>query len=233
MASWLTFSQIEQDALRVSLGVALRAVLFSLPVAIFFAWILARKKFPGKFLLDGLMHVPLILPPVVVGFLLLVVFGARGPVGAWLKNQFGVSLAFTAAGAALATAVMVFPLMVRAIRLAFDAVDPGLEQAARTLGATPFYCFRTVTLPLIWPGILSGAVIAFAASFGEFGAVITFASNIQGETQTLPLAIYTALQSPGGDEIATRLAIISLLVAMSGLIVSEWITRRYQRRLTS
>lgn len=224
--SVFAFTGVEREALWLSLTVALRSVAFSLPLAIAVAWVLARVSFPGKTVLDGLVHLPLILPPVVVGYLLLLGFGVRGPVGQWLYEMFGVRLAFSSAGASLATAVMAFPLMVRAIRLALDAVDQGLEDAARTLGAGPVDRFISITLPLMLPGILAGAIVAFAASLGEFGAVITFASNIPGETQTLPLAIYQAIQSPGGDAMAARLAMLSVTIALAGLIVSEWLARR-------
>lgn len=225
-------TDLEREALWLSLTVALRSVAFSLPLAVAVAWILARVSFPGKTVLDGLVHLPLILPPVVVGYLLLLGFGVRGPIGHWLYETFGLRFAFTSAGASLATAVMSFPLMVRAIRLALDAVDRGLEDAARTLGAGPLDRFVSITLPLMLPGILAGAVVAFAASLGEFGAVITFASNIPGETQTLPLAIYQAIQSPGGDAMAARLATLSVIIALSGLILSEWLARRV-RTITS
>jgi molybdate transport system permease protein len=221
----------EIDAVRLSLSVALRSVLVSLPFAIAVAWLLARYKPRGRLLLDALVHLPLVLPPVVVGYLLLLVFGMRGPVGSWLYEHFGVQLIFTSAGAALATAVMSFPLMVRAIRISLEGVDPGLEDAARTLGAGPWDRFFTITLPLMLPGILAGAVTAFAAGLGEFGAVITFVSNIPGETRTLPLALYTALQTPGGDALAARLASISFSLGLGGLLVSELIARRVQRLL--
>ena len=226
MSAFLTLSDAETQALWLSLGVALRSVAFSLPIAIGAAWLLSRTRFPGKTLIDGLVHLPLVLPPVVVGYLLLLGFGVRGPAGHWLYETFGLRLAFTTAGASLATAVMAFPLMVRAIRLGLDAVDRGLEDAARTLGAGAFDRFASITLPLMLPGILAGAVVAFAASLGEFGAVITFASNIPGETQTLPLAIYQAIQTPGGDAMATRLALLSIAIALSGLVVSEIMARR-------
>jgi molybdate transport system permease protein len=221
----------ELDALRLSLSVALRSVLFSLPFAVAIAWVLARGRLRGRVFLDAFVHLPLVLPPVVVGYLLLLVFGMRGPVGRWLYEQFGVQLVFTTAGAALATAVMTFPLMVRAIRLSLEGIDPGLEDAARTLGAGPWDRFFTITLPLMLPGILAGAVTAFAAGLGEFGAVITFVSNIPGETRTLPLALYTALQSPGGDALAARFAAISLFLGLSGLIAAEFLARRVQRLL--
>lgn len=221
----------ELDALRLSLRVALVAVGMSLPPAVLAAWALARCRFPGKGLVDGLVHLPLVLPPVVVGYVLLLAFGVRGPIGHWLDAAFGIRLVFTANGAALATAVMVFPLMVRAVRLSVEALDPGLDEAARTLGAGPVDRFVTVALPLMLPGILSGAVVAFAASLGEFGAVITFASNVPGETQTLPLAIYAATQTPGGDAAAARLAAVSVALALTGLVFSEWLARRVRRML--
>jgi molybdate transport system permease protein len=216
----------EWQAVRLSLSVALRSVAFGLPPAVLAAWLLARGRFPGRALLDALVHLPLVLPPVVVGWLLLVTFGLRGPVGALLNDWFGIRLIFTTAGASLATAVMSFPLIVRAVRLSLDAVDPGLEEAARSLGAGALDRFVTVTLPLITPGILSGAITAFAAGLGEFGAVITFASNIPGETQTLPLAIYSATQTPGGEVTAAKLAAISFTLAVAGLLLAEFAGRR-------
>lgn len=221
---WL--SEAELQALWLSLIVATRSVAFSLPLAIVVAWVLARGRFPGKTLLDGLVHLPLVLPPVVVGYLLLLGFGTRGPIGHYLYENFGLRLAFTSLGASLATAVMSFPLMVRAIRLALETVDRGLEDAARTLGAGALDRFTSITFPLILPGVLAGAVVAFAASLGEFGAVITFAANIPGETQTLPLAIYQAIQTPDGDAMAARLALLSIILAFSGLIISEMLARR-------
>ncbi|MCZ8132108.1 MAG: molybdate ABC transporter permease subunit [Steroidobacteraceae bacterium] len=221
----------EWDALRLSLAVALRSVALGLPFAVLVAWLLARSRLRGRLMLDAIVHLPLVLPPVVVGYLLLLVFGVRGPVGAWLDATFGVQLAFTTAGAALATAVMSFPLMVRAIRLSLEAVDPGLEDAARTLGAGPLDRFLTITLPLMLPGILAGAVIAFAAGLGEFGAVITFAANVPGETRTLPLALYTALQAPDGEALAARLAAISIALGLAGLVIAELIARGVRRRL--
>ena len=221
-----TLSADESMALALSFKVALRSAFFSLPFAMLCAWVLARRRFPGKVLFDGIVHLPLVMPPVVVGYLLLVVFGNRGAIGGWLNNNLGISFAFSAAGASLATAVMSFPLMVRAIRLAIENIDPGLEAAARTLGAGPLDRFMTITLPLMLPGVVSGAVIAFAAALGEFGAVITFVSNIPGETQTLPLAIYSALQTPGGEIAAARLAILSITLALLALLLAEWLSRR-------
>jgi molybdate transport system permease protein len=225
------FSDAELAAIGLSLRIALVAVAFVLPPAILVAWLLARCRFPGKAFVDGLVHLPLVLPPVVVGYLLLLLFGVRGPLGAWLDQTFGIRLVFTAQGAALATAVMVFPLMVRAVRLSVEALDPGLDEAARTLGAGAFDRFFTISLPLMLPGVLSGAIVAFAASLGEFGAVVTFASNVPGETQTLPLAIYAATQTPGGEDIAARLAAVSLTLALAGLLLSEFLARRMRRML--
>ena len=227
----ISLSPEEWDAVRLSLSVAGRSVLFGLPLAVGVAYLLSRGRFAGRPVLDALVHLPLVLPPVVVGWALLVLFGVRGPVGAWLNDWFGIRLVFTTGGAALATAVMSFPLMVRAVRLSLEAVDPGLEAAARTLGAGPVDRFLTVTLPLMMPGILSGAVVAFAAGLGEFGAVITFVSNIPGETQTLPLAIYAATQVPGGEATAGKLAAVSLMLALAGLLLSELIARRMHRLL--
>jgi molybdate transport system permease protein len=219
----------EMEALRLSLEVAARSVLFSLPLAVLVAWVLTRALFPGRSVLDAFVHLPLVLPPVAVGYVLLILFGAHGPLGRWLRRSFGIELAFSTAGAALATAVMTFPLMVRSIRIALESVDRGLEAAARTLGAGPLDRFFTVTLPLMLPGILAGAVTAFAAGLGEFGAVITFASNIPGVTRTLPLALYTAMQSPTGDLPAARLATISIALGVIGLLLSELLARRVRR----
>ena len=218
----------EWQAVRLSLEVASRSVLVSLLPAIGVAWLLARARFPGRMLLDALVHLPLVVPPVVVGWALLMLFGIRGPIGGPLHDWFGLRLVFTTEGAALATAVMSFPLIVRAVRLGLEHVDPGLEAAARTLGAGPLDQFLTVTLPLMAPGILAGAITAFAAGLGEFGAVITFASNIPGETQTLPLAIYTATQTPGGEAMAARLAGIAFALAVAGLLLAELVARRLQ-----
>ena len=221
----------EMEALRLSLEVAGRSVLFSLPLAVLVAWVLTRARFPGRTVFDAFVHLPLVLPPVAVGYVLLILFGAHGPLGGWLRRHLGIEVAFTTAGAALATAVMTFPLMVRAIRIALETVDRGLEAAARTLGARSLDRFFTITLPLMLPGILAGAVTAFAAGLGEFGAVITFASNIPGVTRTLPLALYTAMQSPTGDLPAARLAMISIALGLIGLLLSEVLTRRVRRLL--
>jgi molybdate transport system permease protein len=221
----------ESEALRLSLEIAGRAVLWSLPLAVLAAWVLTRTRFPGRTLFDAFVHLPLVLPPVAIGYVLLVLFGMRGPLGKWLFETFGIELAFTKSGAALATAVMTFPLMVRAIRIALENVDRGLEAAARTLGAGPFDRFATITLPLMAPGILAGVVTAFSAGLGEFGAIITFVSNIPGETRTLPLALYTAIQSPNGDATAARLAGLSFALGLMGLMVAEVFARRVRSRL--
>lgn len=214
------------DIVLLSLKVGVAAVGGALPVAFGLAWLLARVRFPGKVLLDGLVHLPLVLPPVVTGWLLLLAFGANGPAGRWLEHWLGISLLFRWTGAALASAVMALPLMVRAIRLSLEAVDRRLESAARTLGASPARAFWTVTLPLSLPGVLAGAVLGFARSIGEFGATITFVSNIPGETRTLPIAIYSALQTPGGEGVVTRLALISVALSLAALVVSEALARR-------
>src|SRR5215469_4033545 len=224
-------SSAELEALRLSLEVAVRSVGFSLPVAVLVAWVLTRARFPGRILLDAFVHLPLVLPPVAVGYVLLLLFGVRGPIGGWLRRHLGIELAFSTAGAALATAVMTFPLMVRAMRIALESVDRGLEAAARTLGAGPLDRFFTITLPLMLPGILAGVVTAFAAGLGEFGAVITFAANIPGVTRTIPLALYTAIQSPNGDPVALRLAILSLILGLLGLLAAELLARRVRRLL--
>jgi molybdate transport system permease protein len=227
----MLLSPEETEAVALSLSIAARSVAFNLPFAIAVAWLLTRARFAGRTLFDALVHLPLVLPPVVVGYLLLVVFGVRGPIGGWLYEHFGIRLAFTSTGAALATAVMSFPLVVRAIRISLENVDRGLEDAARTLGAGPIDRFVSITLPLMAPGILAGAIIAFAAGLGEFGAVVTFASNIPGETRTLPLALYTALQTPNGDALAARLAAISLSLGLAGLLIAEFLSRLMRRRL--
>ena len=229
MEGWLTPE--EWQALGLSLRVATVATLASLPFGILAAYALARWRFPGRQILNGLVHLPLILPPVVTGYLLLLTFGRKGAVGQFLDEWFGIVLAFRWTGAALAAAVMAFPLMVRAIRLAIEAVDPRLEEAAGTLGASRLWVFVTVTLPLILPGIVAGAILAFAKAMGEFGATITFVSNIPGQTQTLPSAIYAFLQVPGGEGAAMRLVLIAVAVAMGALIASEWVGRAVARRI--
>ena len=221
----------ETEALYLSLAVACRSVLWSLAPAILVAWLLARGRFHGRTALDAIVQLPLVLPPVAIGYLLLLTFGTQGPVGGWLLRAFGVRLIFTRNGAALATAVMSFPLMVRAIRLSLEGVHPGLEEAARTLGAGPLDRFLSVTLPLMAPGILAGAVTAFAAGLGEFGAVITCAANSPGATRTLPLALYTAIQSPDGDVAAARLAALSFALGLVGLVAAELLARRLRARL--
>lgn len=224
----------EWMAVRLSLLVATTATFASLPFGIAIAWLLARKRFWGKSVLDTLVHLPLILPPVVTGYLLLLSFGKRGPIGAFLADQFGIVLSFRWTGAALACAIMGFPLMVRAIRLSIEAVDRGLESAAGTLGASPAWVFASVTLPLCLPGVIAGAILGFAKSMGEFGATITFVSNIPGETQTLPSLIYTLTQVPGGDAAAMRLTLVSIAISMLALLGSEFLARRVgARRLTA
>ena len=224
-------SALEIEALSLSLKVALWAVGCSLVPGIAVAWLLARRDFPGKALLDSLVHLPLVLPPVALGYLLLVLFGRNGPGGAWLHDWFGLSLVFSWRGAALAAAVMAFPLLVRAVRLSMEAVDRRLETAAQTLGARPLRVFLTVTLPLTTPGILTGLLLSFVRCLGEFGATITFAANVPGETRTLPLALYTALQIPGGEAGATRLALISVALAILALVASQYLARQVSRRI--
>jgi molybdate transport system permease protein len=227
----LELSSLEREALRLSLWVSGWAVVGSLPAGVFLSWLLARKKFPGKLLLDGLVHLPLVLPPVVMGYILLVLLGRKGALGAWLYDVLGITLAFNWKGAAVASGIMAFPLLVRAVRLSIEGVDQGLEAAARTLGASPIRVFFTITLPLIMPGILTGIILAFARSLSEFGATITFVSNIPGETRTLPLALYTLTQVPGGEEGAFRLCIISVILAMFALICSEVLSRLLAARM--
>jgi molybdate transport system permease protein len=230
MTDWL--SPDEWRAVALSLRVSFWATLASLPLGLLVAYALARWRFWGHGVLNGLVHLPLILPPVVTGYLLLMTFGRRGPVGQVLEEWFGIVLAFRWTGAALAAAVMAFPLMVRAIRLAIEAVDTRLEQAAATLGAPRLWVFATVTLPLILPGIIAGSILAFAKAMGEFGATITFVSNIPGQTQTLPSAIYAFLQVPGGETQAFRLVMVSIAVAMVALLASEWVSRAVARRIS-
>ena len=229
MTEWL--SPDEWRAVALSLRVSAVATAASLPFGVLVALALARGRFPGRQFLNGLVHLPLILPPVVTGYVLLLTFGRKGWIGQWLDQWFGVVFAFRWTGAALAAAVMAFPLMVRAIRLAIEAVDPRLEQAASTLGASRPLVFLTVTLPLILPGIVAGAILAFAKAMGEFGATITFVSNIPGQTQTLPSAIYAFLQVPGGDAQAARLALVAVIIAMAALLLSEWVSRAVARRI--
>ncbi|MBB5707721.1 molybdate ABC transporter permease subunit [Sphingopyxis panaciterrulae] len=216
----------EWSIVALSLKVGAAAVLATLPLAFALAWALARYRFPGRVLLDGLVHLPLVLPPVVTGWLLLLAFGPLGPIGRWLESWFGVSVMFRWTGAALAAAIMALPLMVRAIRLSIEGIDRRLEGAARTLGAGRWHAFRTVSLPLALPGVLAALVLGFARSIGEFGATITFVSNIPGETRTLPLAIYSALQVPGAEAMATRLALLSVALSLAALILSEALVRR-------
>lgn len=220
----------EWTAVRLSLLVAVTATVASLPPGIAVAWLLARRRFWGKGLLDTVVHLPLIMPPVVTGYLLLILFGKRGPIGAFLDQAFGIVFAFRWTGAALACAVMGFPLMVRAIRLSIEAVDTRLENAAGTLGANPLWVFATITLPLCLPGVIAGAILCFAKAMGEFGATITFVSNIPGETQTLPSAIYTFTQIPGGDAGALRLTVVSIAISMAALLGSELLARRIGAR---
>ncbi|HMA90926.1 MAG TPA: molybdate ABC transporter permease subunit [Burkholderiales bacterium] len=220
----------ELEILGLSFKVALASALASLPLALGLAFLLARFEFPGKMLLDGLVHLPLVLPPVVIGYLLLVALGRNAPLGAFLADHLGVVFAFRWTGAALASALMGLPLAVRAMRQAVESVDRRLEAAAATLGAPPLAVFASVTLPLVMPGVLNGMLLAFARSLGEFGATITFVSNIPGETQTLPLAIYSLTQVPGGDAPAMRLCVLAILLSLAALIVSELLLRRARRR---
>src|SRR5690242_8891679 len=231
MSEWLSLSPEELTAVRLSLRVAIWATLWSLPFGIVIAAVLARGRFPGKALLDGVVHLPLVLPPVVTGYALLLLFGRNGPLGRLFAEQLGIVLAFRWTGAALACAIMGFPLMVRAMQLSAAAVDRKLEQAASTLGANPLFVFATVTLPLMAPGIIAGAILSFARSTGEFGATITFVSNIPGETQTLPTLIYTFTQSPGGEAGALRLTVISLAISLGAILVSEAIAQAVSRKV--
>jgi molybdate transport system permease protein len=228
MTAWPTAA--EWGIVVLSLKVSVLAVALTVPVAYALAWLLARRRFPGRILLDAAVHLPLVLPPVVTGWVLLLLFGRTGPLGHWLEQTTGLVLVFRWTGAALAAAVMALPLMVRAMRLSIEAVDRKLVGAARTLGATPWRAFVTITLPLSLPGVLAGTMLGFARSLGEFGATITFASNIPGETRTLPLAIYTDLQVPGAESAVTRLAIISVLLSVAALLASEWLVRRSHGR---
>ncbi|PHP66978.1 molybdate ABC transporter permease subunit [Zhengella mangrovi] len=229
MTDWL--SPQEWQAVALSLRVASVATLASLPAGILVAYALARWQFPGKQVVNGLVHLPLILPPVVTGYLLLLSMGRKGWIGYYLDEWFGIVFAFRWTGAVLAAAIMAFPLMVRAIRLSIEAVDPRLEEAGATLGASPAWVFLTVTLPLTLPGIIAGAILAFAKAMGEFGATITFVSNIPGQTQTLPSAVYAFLQVPGGETSAARLVVVAIAVAMSALMLSEFVARRVAARV--
>lgn len=225
------FTADEIDAIRLSLWVASIGIAASLPFGMFVAYALARWRFPGKIFLDALVHMPLVLPPVVTGYILLILFGRRGPIGAWLEQTFGIVFSFRWTGAALAAAVMGFPLMVRAIRLSLESTDRRLEDASRTLGANGLTTFFLVTLPLALPGIIAGLVLAFAKALGEFGATITFVSNIPGETRTLPAAIYTFTQVPGGDAGAFRLAAVAMVIALGALVISEVLARKTAARI--
>jgi molybdate transport system permease protein len=231
MNDLLNLSPDEWTAVRLSLRVATVAMLASLPVGIAVAYLLARGRFPGKSILDGVVFLPLILPPVVTGYLLLLSFGRRGPIGAFLDEHFGIVFSFRWTGAALACAVMAFPLLVRSIRLSIEAVDRRLEEAAGTLGANSLWVFLLVTLPLTLPGIIAGMILCFAKAMGEFGATITFVSNIPGETQTLPTAIYTLTQIPGGETGALRLTLVSIAISMSAVVISELLARRVGRKM--
>ena len=222
---------IEIEALRISVIVASASLVISLPPAVALAVLFARRDFPGKMLLNALVHLPLVLPPVVTGYVLLLALGRNGPVGAWLEATFGLVLAFRWTGAAVAAAVMAFPLMVRPIRLSMEAIDPRLEAAAGTLGANVVWRFVTVTLPLAAPGIVVATILGFARSLGEFGATVTFVSNIPGETRTLPLAIYSLVQTPGGDTGALRLVILSVIIALMALLISEYLAHQAKRRI--
>ncbi|QUM82830.1 molybdate ABC transporter permease subunit [Moritella sp. 5] len=226
-------SDYEIAALLLSLKVSSVAVLFSLPFGIACAWILARCEFPGKSLFDSLIHLPLVLPPVVIGYILLISMGRQGSIGAILYDWFGWSFSFSWRGAALAAAIVSFPLMVRAIRLSFESVDIRLEQAARTLGSNRLRVFFTITLPLTLPGIVSGMVLAFARSLGEFGSTITFVSNIPGETRTIPLAMYSFIQTPGAEHEAARLCVIAIVIAVLSLTASQWLAKKAQQRVAS
>lgn len=223
------FSQQELNAILLSLKVAGIAVVFSLPFAILVAWLLSRKQFWGKSLLNSIVHLPLVLPPVVIGYLLLIVMAKRGAIGKYLWEWFGVSFSFSWKGAVLASMVMAFPLMVRSIRLALDMVDPKLEQAARTLGAGPLKVFFTLTLPLSFSGIIAGAVLGFARSLGEFGATITFVSNIPKQTQTIPSALFTFIETPNGEQAAARLCAVAIAISLLALFASEWLAQRQKR----
>jgi molybdate transport system permease protein len=231
MSGLFSLSPAEWTAVALSLRVALAATVVALPLGIALAWLLARKDFPGKALLNAVIYLPLVMPPVVTGYLLLIAFGRRGLLGEWLGDRLGIVFAFRWTGAALACGVMAFPLMVGAIRLSIEAVDPRLEDAASTLGANRCWLFLTVTLPLALPGVIAGAILAFARALGEFGATITFVSNIPGETQTISAAIYTLTQVPGGDAAAMKLVAVAVVISLAALMVSEWFGRRAGARV--
>ncbi len=225
-------SEVEREAIAISLKVAGSAVGWTLLPGIALAWLLARRDFRGKALLDGFLHLPLVLPPVVVGYLLLISLGRQGWLGQWLDQLFGISLPFTWQGAAVAGGIMAFPLLVRAVRLSLEAVDPKLEAAASTLGANRWRVLATITLPLAVPGVITGTLLAFARALSEFGATMTFAANIPGETRTLPLALYSLIQTPGQEAAAARLCVLSIVIAMLALLASEWLARRARRRIS-
>ena len=233
MLNRFLLSDYEIAALLLSLKVSSIAVIASLPLGILCAWLLARVEFPGKAIFDSILHLPLVLPPVVVGYLLLISMGRKGFIGQWLFDWFGISFSFSWRGAALASAIVSFPLMVRAIRQSFETVDIRLEQAARTLGSSRWRVFLTITLPLTSPGIVSGMIIAFARSLGEFGSTITFVSNIPGETRTIPLAMYSFIETPGAEYEAMRLCIISIIIALASLLASQWLTQKALQRTAS
>jgi molybdate transport system permease protein len=227
----LELSPQDWIAVQLSLRIATVATVVALPFGIAIGYVLARKSFWGKSLLDAVVHLPLVLPPVVTGYLLLITFGRKAPVGAWLADHLGIVFSFRWTGAALACGIMAFPLMVRAIRLSIEAIDRRLEDAASTLGANRFWLFATVTLPLALPGVIAGMMLAFARALGEFGATITFVSNIPGETQTISAAIYTLTQVPGGDNAAMQLVIVAIIISVAALMASEWLARRASARL--
>ncbi len=228
---YFSFSPQELKALWLSLEIALGAVLWSLPLAIFVAWLLARKNFYGKTILNSVIYLPLVLPPVVIGYLLLVIMGRKGVIGQYLYDWFGFSFAFSWRGAILASAVVAFPLVVRSIRLSLESIDTNLEATARTLGASPYRVFFTITLPLALPGVLAGMVLGFARSLGEFGATITFVSNIVGQTQTIPLAMYSFIQTPGAEDQAFKLCLLSIMLSLLSLLLSEWLSRYMYKKL--
>jgi molybdate transport system permease protein len=227
----LNLTPQEWTAVALSLRIAVVSTIVALPFGVAIAYVLARKLFWGKMLVDAVVHLPLVLPPVVTGYLLLITFGRRAPVGSFLADAFGIGFSFRWTGAALACGIMAFPLMVRAIRLSIEAVDRKLEEAGMTLGANRFWAFATITLPLMLPGIIAGMMLAFARALGEFGATITFVSNIPGETQTISAAIYTLTQVPGGDAAALRLVVVAVIISLAALVASEWFARRAAARL--